>query len=176
LKGTNPLIKLTISHGLAQSVKLSLFEHVMEEKIENTITLPQQLAEFGQVKMNRTSVMKIVGDLFDFRMNVNLISNVLDTPGKTRNRLTVELFWVERELLSLYMAIRGYFEISQRAALLNKRVEVVSDLLTMLSDHKASDDNTQITWIVIALVAGCVVVAFFEVWMKLVRLEAEDSL
>ncbi len=54
----------------------------MEEKIENTIELPEQLAEYGEVKMDRTSVMKIVGDLFDFRMNVNLISNVLDIPGK----------------------------------------------------------------------------------------------
>lgn len=54
----------------------------MEEKIENTIELPEQLAVYGEVKMDRTSVMKIVGDLFDFRMNVNLISNVLDIPGK----------------------------------------------------------------------------------------------
>jgi uncharacterized Rmd1/YagE family protein len=58
--------------------------------------------------------MKIIGSLFELRMDVNLVSNVLDTP---------ELFWSEPELLVPYKAIRGYFEISQRASLLNKRVE-----------------------------------------------------
>lgn len=35
LKSASPLIKLTISHGLSQSVKLSYFENIMEETIEN---------------------------------------------------------------------------------------------------------------------------------------------
>lgn len=34
LKSSSSLIKLTISHGLSQSVKLSLFENMMEETIQ----------------------------------------------------------------------------------------------------------------------------------------------
>lgn len=41
------------------------------------------------------------------RINVNLVSNVLDTP---------EIFWSEPALEPLYRAIRGYLEISQRLA------------------------------------------------------------
>ena len=173
LKGSNPLIRLTISHGLAQSVKLSVFEIKMEETIEDTIQLPQQMAKYGQINTERTSVLKIVGELFDLRMNVNLVSNVLDTP---------EIFWSEPELTGLYIATRSilffnlaYFEISQRASLLNKRVEVVSDLLDMLSDHQDFGEKTHITWIVVFLVAGCVVVAILEVWVKIVRLQGEKN-
>jgi uncharacterized Rmd1/YagE family protein len=39
IKSTNPMVKLSISHGLAQSVKLSLFENVMEETIDSKLNL-----------------------------------------------------------------------------------------------------------------------------------------
>eukprot|EP00842_Homolaphlyctis_polyrhiza_P000373 jgi/Hompol1/1336/HPOL_003245-RA len=77
LKSSNPLIKLTISHGLAQSVKLALFENIMETTIYNTTPLPRMMAKYGTVKMSRVEIMKIVGQLFKLKMNVNLISNVL---------------------------------------------------------------------------------------------------
>jgi uncharacterized Rmd1/YagE family protein len=37
LKSSSALIKLTISHGLSQSVKLSHFENMMEETIQGTL-------------------------------------------------------------------------------------------------------------------------------------------
>ncbi|RUS19030.1 hypothetical protein BC938DRAFT_475831 [Jimgerdemannia flammicorona] len=63
------------------------------------------------------------------RINVNLVSNILDTP---------EIFWSEPALEPLYSAIRGYLEISQRVELLNQRVAVISDLLDMLKEHQIS--------------------------------------
>lgn len=74
----------------------------------------------------RTAITKKIGQLFIMRINVNLVSNILDTP---------EIFWSEPTLEPLYSAIRGYLEISQRVELLNQRVEVISDLLDMLKDH-----------------------------------------
>ncbi|KAI9094847.1 hypothetical protein DFS34DRAFT_582614 [Phlyctochytrium arcticum] len=163
LKSGSLLIKLTISHGLGQSVKLAFFENVMEETIDGTIPLPHTMAEHGEVRMTRTDVMKIVGQLFKLRMDVNLISNVLDTP---------ELFWSEPELEGLYNAIRGYLEISQRAKLLNTRAEIISDLLDMLTEHMNSNEMNYITWIIIILIVFAVIIAAAEVWVKVLRLEA----
>lgn len=100
LKSSSPLVKLTISHALAQSCKLSIFENVMDESIETTFKLPKMMAKYGTVKMQRIDIMKIVGHLFRLKMNVNLISNVLDTP---------EIFDSEPQLKGLYNAIRGVF-------------------------------------------------------------------
>lgn len=163
LKSANPLIKLTISHGLGQSVKLSLFENAMETTITNTAPLPRMMANYGTVKMDRQNIMKIVGKLYRLKMNVNLISNVLDTP---------EMFWSEPELEDLYKAIRSYLEISQRADLLNSRADVLSDLLSMLTDHLTSNEMTYITWIVIVLIFIAAAVAMAEVGVKLLRLNA----
>ncbi|KAI8918932.1 hypothetical protein BC831DRAFT_406223 [Entophlyctis helioformis] len=163
LKSGSPLIKLTISHGLAQSVKLAYFENVMEATIDGATPLPKMMARYGEVKMSRTEIMKIVGQLFKLKMNVNLVSNVLDTP---------EIFWAEPELEGLYNAIRGYLEISQRVKLLNSRADVLSDLLDMLSEHLNSNEMTYITWIIIMLICVAVVIAIGEVVVKFMRLGA----
>ncbi|KAJ3061185.1 hypothetical protein HDU98_002891 [Podochytrium sp. JEL0797] len=165
LKSGNPMIKLTISHGIAQSAKLARFENIMEAEIEETSALPRMMAKYGEVRLTREDVMKIVGRLFRLRMDVNLVSNVLDTP---------EIFWSEPELQGLYNAIRGYLEISQRVKLLNTRTGVVSDLLDMLSDHLHGDQMSMITLIVIILIVICCVVATAEVYVKLL-LEARGG-
>ncbi|KAJ3183687.1 hypothetical protein HDU85_002116 [Gaertneriomyces sp. JEL0708] len=163
LKSGNSLMKLTISHGIGQSVKLAYFENVMDGTIEGCIDLPRMMARFGDIHMTRRDVMKIVGKLFRLRVDVNLISNVLDTP---------ELFWSEPELEGLYNAIRGYLEISQRAKLLNSRVQIVSDLLGTLTAHMNSNEAAYITWIIIVLIVMAVIVGAGEVWVKMLRLKA----
>ncbi|RKP02632.1 hypothetical protein CXG81DRAFT_10546 [Caulochytrium protostelioides] len=163
LKSASPLIKLTISHACAQSVKLTLYENMMEETIEGTLPLPQMLSKYGEVKMSRNDVMRIIGKLFSLRMEVNLVSNVLDTP---------EIFWFEPELDGLYNAIRGYLEISQRAVVLNSRASVLSDMLSMLSEHMNSKEMTNITVIIILLILLACVIAVAEVYVKVLRVRA----
>jgi uncharacterized Rmd1/YagE family protein len=71
------MIKLTISHSVAQSCKLALFEGLMDQTIENTRNVPQIMAEHGTIRMSRHAINKKIGTLFIMRINVNLVSNVL---------------------------------------------------------------------------------------------------
>ncbi|KAF9199323.1 hypothetical protein BGZ49_010573 [Haplosporangium sp. Z 27] len=143
----NYMVKLTISHAIAQSVKMTLFEGLIENTINATKNIPQTMAETGKVPMSRTAITKKIGQLFIMRINVNLVSNILDTP---------EIFWSEPSFQPLYSAIRGYLEISQRVELLNQRTSVISDLLDMLKEHLNSSHGEQLEWIVIILI-------FFEI-------------
>ncbi|KAF9218034.1 hypothetical protein BGZ59_000008 [Podila verticillata] len=143
----NYMIKLTISHAIAQSVKMTLFEGLIENTINATKNIPQTMAETGKVPMSRTAITKKIGQLFIMRINVNLVSNILDTP---------EIFWSEPSFQPLYSAIRGYLEIGQRVELLNQRTAVISDLLDMLKEHLTSSHGEQLEWIVIILI-------FFEI-------------
>jgi uncharacterized Rmd1/YagE family protein len=115
------------------------------------------MEKYGNIRMTRNDIMKLVGHLFGLKMDVNLISNVLDTP---------EIFYSEPELKDLYTAIREYMEISQRATVLNTRADIVSDLLEMLSDHLNSNEMTYITWIIILLIFFAVIIAIGEVYVK----------
>ncbi|KAF9925521.1 hypothetical protein FBU30_004685 [Linnemannia zychae] len=143
----NYMVKLTISHAIAQSVKMTLFEGLIENTINATKHIPQTMAETGKVPMSRTAITKKIGQLFIMRINVNLVSNILDTP---------EIFWSEPSYQPLYSAIRGYLEIGQRVELLNQRTTVISDLLDMLKEHLTSSHGEQLEWIVIVLI-------FFEI-------------
>ncbi|KAI9244495.1 hypothetical protein BDA99DRAFT_529116 [Phascolomyces articulosus] len=147
---SNYLVKLTIAHAIAQSVKMTLFERLIDDTINETKYIPQVMAESGNIRMSRTAITKKIGQLFIMRINVNLVSNILDTP---------EIFWSEPALEPLYSAIRGYLEISQRVELLNQRVEVISDLLEMLKDHLNSSHGEHLEWIVIWLIAMEILVA-----------------
>ncbi|KAF9898020.1 hypothetical protein BX616_004599, partial [Lobosporangium transversale] len=150
LRGGNHMIKLTISHAISQSVKLALYECQMDDTIDDTKIIPIQLAQTGKLNYSRPQITRISGHLFQLRMNVDLVSNVLDTP---------EIFWSEPELQPLYNAIRGYLEIGQRAKVLSDRCLVISDLLTMLRDDLASNNMNYNTWIVIILIVIAVIVA-----------------
>ncbi|KAF9439372.1 hypothetical protein BGZ76_000033 [Entomortierella beljakovae] len=157
LRGGNHMVKLTISHAISQSVKLALYECNMDDTIDDTKIIPIQLAQTGVLNYSRPQITKISGHLFQLRMNVDLVSNVLDTP---------EIFWSEPELQPLYNAIRGYLEIGQRAKVLRDRCLVISDLLTMLRDDISSNNMTYITWIIIILIVIAVIVATGEIFVK----------
>lgn len=76
-------VRLAISHALAQSVKLAVYEERLSEALDTTWQFPMQLAQLGHLsstKASKREVNKKIGELFMLRMQLNLISNILDTP------------------------------------------------------------------------------------------------
>ncbi|KAI8066574.1 hypothetical protein BC940DRAFT_326623 [Gongronella butleri] len=124
------------------------------------ITMKTEMAETGRLGKSRSEITKINGQLFQLRMNVNLVSNVLDTP---------EIFWSEPSLQPMYNAIREYLEISQRAKILNDRLRVISDMLSMLRDHLTNFGVEYQTLIIIYLIIVAVIVACFEIAVKILQ-------
>lgn len=59
----------------------------------------------------------------------------------------------------MYTAIREYLEIPQRAQILNDRLRVISDLLSMLRDHLTNFGVEYQTLIIIYLIIVAVIVA-----------------
>ncbi|GME84603.1 unnamed protein product [Ambrosiozyma monospora] len=150
----NYMLKLSISYAISQSVKISLFEELVDNTIEDTQDIPQQIAQTGKVEMNREEIMKSIGELFILRININLHGSVLDSP---------ELMWSEPQLEPIYQATRGYLEINQRVSLLNQRLEVISDLLQMLKEQLGHSNDEYLEFIVIVLIAAEVVVSVINI-------------
>lgn len=121
-KSHSHLLKLSIAHAIAQSTLLARYETKAQAVISDpaTISIPQQLASTGELKLRRRDALKLTGRLFQLRRDVNLVSNVLDVP---------ELFWSEASLKDLYDAVREYMEISPRVQVLNEKLTVASDIV-----------------------------------------------
>lgn len=61
-------------------MQISLFEDLVDNTIEDTKSIPQDVATTGKVNMSRRDIMKHIGELFILRININLQGSVLDSP------------------------------------------------------------------------------------------------
>ncbi|KAF1966636.1 YagE family protein-like protein [Bimuria novae-zelandiae CBS 107.79] len=167
LKSGDHMIKLAMSHAIAQSTKLSLFEEGMARTMMSAQSVPKRLALTGKLGMRRTDVVKMIGQLFTSRVDVNLSSNMLDTPN---------FFWdSEPTLHPLYTAVREYLEIKPRIQVLNERCRVFLDLGEILSDSISDKKMTRITWIIIFLIGISICVTCLEVLLRFAILHGKGT-
>ncbi|MCJ1415497.1 hypothetical protein MMC32_001829 [Xylographa parallela] len=158
LRSGDHMIKLTMSHAIAQSTKLSSFEQQMANQMAEAQHVPRRLALTGELGMKRQQVVRLLGALFKSRVDVNLSSNVLDTPS---------FFWdAEPTLHPLYHAVREYLEIKPRIQVLNERCRVFLDLAEILSDSIADTKMSRLTWIIIVLILLSIFVTCSEVFLR----------
>ncbi|KAI9848262.1 MAG: hypothetical protein M1837_000526 [Sclerophora amabilis] len=180
LRSGDHMIKLAMSHAIAQSTKLSFFEERMSDTMAHAQHVPRRLALTGKLGMKREEVVKILGRLFKSRVDVNLCqfentfappllayrpltaretaSNILDVPN---------FFWEsEPTLHPLYFAVREYLEIKSRIQVLNERCRVFLDLAEILSDSVADNKMSRITWIIIILIILSIAVTCSEVFLR----------
>ncbi|CZR61391.1 probable RMD1-protein required for Meiotic Division [Phialocephala subalpina] len=154
----NYMTKLAISHALAQSVKTSLFEELVDNTIETCKDIPTQIALTGKIALSSKEINMQIGELFILRINIHLNGSVLDTP---------ELFWVEPQLEPVYAAVRKYLEMDQRVSLLTERLDVIADLLAVLKDQLSHGHGEKLEWIVIVLIAAEILVAAVNIVVDL---------
>ncbi|KAK9372496.1 uncharacterized protein V1513DRAFT_452136 [Lipomyces chichibuensis] len=156
---SNYMTKLSISHAIAQSVKISLFEELVDHTIKTTQDIPIGIARTGKVQMSRKKIMMQIGDLFILRININLHGSIIDSP---------ELMWSEPQLEPLYQATKSYLEINQRVSVLNQRLEVISDLLQMLKEQLGHTHEEYLEFVVIILIAAEIMVAMINIAVDMV--------
>ncbi|KAH7649351.1 putative conserved transmembrane domain near C-terminus [Cryptosporidium bovis] len=152
------LEKLAYSYALSQSVKLSIFEYVVDETIESTRSLPESLAKTGTIKDNREDISKRIGELFMNRFYINLQTDILDTP---------DIFWELQDFETPYLACRNYMDIPKRVEVLNQRLDIIKDLYDMLNNELSLQHGYKLEWIVIYLI--CIEILIEIVWNIVIR-------
>ncbi len=148
LQNKNILTKLAISYGIAQSLKLIIFEEKVQKTIDHTKQVPNELAKKGKIPLSRKEISKKMGELFIERNSINLHTEVLDTP---------EFFWEHPEFEPFYRRTTHYLDVSKRGDAMNKRLTVIHELFEILSNelnhqHSARLELTIIILIVIEVI------------------------
>ncbi|MEI6806519.1 MAG: RMD1 family protein [Myxococcaceae bacterium] len=136
--------KLAFSHGLAQSVKLEIFEKRMARRIESMEGIPKSLAINGRIKMSRKQLTRVMGELILERNSINLYSDILDTP---------DFFWEHSELEPLYRMVSQDLEVAARVNVLNKRMDMLKDLVQVLSQEVNTRYSFLMEWAIILWIA-----------------------
>lgn len=165
-QASNVLQKLSISLAIAQSVKLTHFEALVDVAIEDLKHIPIEISNYGNHKMPRKECFQVIGRIFNLKSDVNLLSPILDTP---------EIFWSEPAFNSLYQSIRLYLEINQRTQIMNERVSIMGDMSDMLNNLLTKTHAESLEWIVIILVLASVIMAAFTITLKFVHFFGSES-
>jgi uncharacterized Rmd1/YagE family protein len=149
------LIKLSFSHALSQSVKLSSFEHSISKTIDKTRNLPEELATKGHIPLSRRKLAKLMGELFAQRDSMNLDSDILDTP---------EFFWRRPKYEPFYLMGSNYLDIQARVAILNRKLDRVHEQYDILSNEHKHLHSTRLEVVVIILIMIEVLFTIFREW------------
>jgi uncharacterized Rmd1/YagE family protein len=124
LEADNTYVKMAISYGLAQSIKLETFEEAIQDAIRKNSYLPEEMAVHGKISLSRRALWKRVGEIFIARSSINLSSEYLDMP---------EFFWRNPNLERYYMMTKQFLDIPSRVTSLNQKLDVLQELLAILS-------------------------------------------
>jgi uncharacterized Rmd1/YagE family protein len=149
LNDLSSISKIAISQALAQNVKLDQFEKELITTIENNSNIPLQLAHTGKINLTKKEISKKIGELFLVKSKMNLHYDLLDTP---------EFFWEYPEYENQYEKLIKYLDIKSRVEVLNKKLEIIQELLHVLGDEQKHRYSSFLEWIIIILIAFEIVI------------------
>jgi uncharacterized Rmd1/YagE family protein len=147
------LIKLSLSYGLSQSVKMTHFENSVYNTIEKTRNLPEELRIKGTTSLSKKSMAQMIGALFAERNSINLHSDILDTP---------EFFWRRPRYETYYNMAASYLDINTRLEILNKKLDVIHELYQILSTEMNHIHSSRLEITIILLIVFEVVIIILK--------------
>eukprot|EP00656_Telonema_subtile_P008194 TRINITY_DN13837_c0_g1_i1.p1 TRINITY_DN13837_c0_g1~~TRINITY_DN13837_c0_g1_i1.p1 ORF type:complete len:275 (-),score=68.16 TRINITY_DN13837_c0_g1_i1:184-1008(-) len=136
--------KCAVSHGLALSLKLAVFEEAITKTIDATKELPEDLSIDGSIKKSRADISRVIGELFIQRNSVNLHTDILDVP---------DWFWENSRIEPFYNSTRRYLDINKRVEVLNKKLDLLKEMMEILRDQLVKQNESKLEWYVIIIIS-----------------------
>jgi uncharacterized Rmd1/YagE family protein len=146
-------LKLAISYGLVQSVKLEAYEESIQKTVDNNRRIPNQLAKSGYISLSRRSISKRIGEIFIERSSVNLSSEYFDVP---------EYFWEYSNLETYYTMTEQFLDVPKRVAALNRRLDVLHEMFDMLNNQLQHRYSSMLETVIILLIAIEIVISLLH--------------
>jgi uncharacterized Rmd1/YagE family protein len=113
---------------------------------ERTNKISREMAKTGSVKLSTKALSRMIGSLHIQRSDVNLNSDILDA--------LPDFLWDEDEYEAVYRKTRKYLDMEERVDILNKRLDIVRELLEILHNQAAEQHSVRQEWIIIWLIFG----------------------
>lgn len=136
--------KLAFSNGIARSTKLAVLEEQLETYLDSTREIPRILARGNKLPWGRSKTLQKVGELLAFRGELNLHSELTETP---------DLYWAKPQLEEYYNRISRTLDVPVRITILNKKLDYANELAATLRSHLSEQHGLALEWGIIGLIA-----------------------
>jgi len=137
-------LKLSLSYGFSQSVKLQYFEMILETLIEKYTPLIQSLTSTGAMEISRKQIRQAIGEILAAKSEMNLISNFLYHP---------KYFWQHPTLEEYYTMLERYMHIQRRVNAINHRLDTLNEIFDMFNSYLENQHAHSLEVIIIILIA-----------------------
>ncbi|CAM4415772.1 MAG: hypothetical protein LEGION0403_FIIPPAGN_00980 [Legionella sp.] len=143
-------LKLSLSYGFSQSVKLQYFEMIIDALIEKYNPMIQNLSHTGEMEISRTQIQQIIGEILGAKSEMNLISNFLYHP---------KYFWQHPTLEQHFAMLERYLHIQRRVNAINHRLDTLNEIFEMFNGYLDNRHGHNLEIIIIVLIIMEIVVA-----------------
>lgn len=99
------LEKYTFSNAMTSSVKLGIWESMLDNYIDGLANVTGDLRDGRRIRMTRACILRKTGELFALKHLINLDSDLLETP---------DFYWDREKLEQLFNKTCHYFSIQKR--------------------------------------------------------------
>ncbi|WP_367608258.1 RMD1 family protein [Legionella sp. W05-934-2] len=154
LEEDNEDIKLSLSYGFSQSVKLQYFESRLEGLIDKYTPMIGVLSNTGKMHISRKQTRKIIGEILATKSEMNLISNFMYHP---------KYFWQHPSLELYFTMLEGYLDIARRIHAINHRLDTLNEIFDMFSGYLENKHSHSLEIIIIVLIAVEIVLGILNI-------------
>src|SRR6202045_2187357 len=148
---------LVVSDALAKSVVLGHDEREVTNVFDTIEPFARELATFGKTSRTRTDLLKLMG-------NALLVQHRLS--GRVAVGEKPDVLWDRPDLETLYARLEDEYELSERVETLNRKLTVIADTATTLSDIIDTKRSLRLEIIVVILIAFEIVITFYEIYAR----------
>ncbi|XP_010137735.1 PREDICTED: required for meiotic nuclear division protein 1 homolog [Buceros rhinoceros silvestris] len=137
------LQKFAFSNALCLSVKLAIWESLLDNFVESIQSIPEILKSRRKVKLSHADVMQKIGELFALRHRINLSSDLLITP---------DFYWDREKLEELYDKTCQFLNINRRVKVMNEKLQHCMDLTDLMRNHLNEKHTLRLEWMIVILI------------------------
>jgi uncharacterized Rmd1/YagE family protein len=143
-------MKLCLSYGFSQSVKLQYFEKKIETLIEKYTPMIQSLSNSGEMPIKRKQIQQVIGEILGAKSELNLISNFLYHP---------KYFWQHPTLEEHFIMLERYLHLQRRVNAINHRIDTLNEIFDMFHGYLESRHSHNLEIIIIVLITIEIIIA-----------------
>lgn len=151
------LTQIAFSSGLARSTRLGVIESQLDSFLEGLIPITEQLAQGHRLRFSRQFVVSTMGQLLHFRGNLNLHSELTEIP---------DMYWSLPELETLYLQVSRSLDVSQRIAMINRKLDYANEIVEKLHQCTTETLNLKLEWMIIVLISIEVLFGIHHLWVE----------
>jgi required for meiotic nuclear division protein 1 len=148
---------LVVADALAKSVVLANDERQVANVFDTIEPFARELGREGRTSRNRTDLLKLLGNALLVQHRLSGRVAVSDKP---------DALWDRPDLERLYARLEDEYELSERGETLNRKIAVISDTATTLSDIIDTKRALRLEIVVVILIAVEIIGTFYDIWVR----------